>query len=163
MAKNDDKTAVLSIGENDDFTSIETSSTSKNIPQEMLNSVVDEGKPTQGSGIWHLPQNIMQAVREDFSMSAFVLILIGYVIIETFGSNGADIEEYLFLILVLFVATGIIRFLSSEKPFHKILDFFDSKRFLSVIIGLFFIDTIINHWGFLVSMGDYIQSIFQKQ
>lgn len=168
MENKEDKTTVISNVRNEEFTSVKTGENDKNMPQETIDTTVDRKGQTEGSGIGHLPRNIVEAMKEDFSISAFVLILVGYVIIETFSASGVNMKEYLFLIFVLFFVVGLIKSFNKEdllKSFKEVVDT-GFKKNKNIVIGILVLTIILefslNHWSTIRNTISYFQSIIMK-
>lgn len=89
---------------------------------------------------------VVKAVKDDFLTAVFVLVLVGYVIIETFGKDGINFREYIGFVVSLFI---LYKFLKPIDDFYlfikKGVNFLNKKRYVLVIVLLLLIDTIFNH------------------
>lgn len=133
------------------FTTIATDD-SKNETSISQQPQSDVDKKDENGSKWDIPGNLMKAVKDDFPTSAFVLILIGYVIIETFGNSGINFKEYILLILLLFLLTGFLKLFRKENVLGDIIGFLNNKKFLLIAILILLINTILNQWDIVASV-----------
>ncbi len=144
-----------------EFTTISTAD-SKNETTEKSQQPDSEMTPKEDKGSkWDIPGNLMKAVKDDFSTSAFVLILIGYVIIETFGESGVDFREYLLLIMLLFAITGVLKLFKIEGFWGGLINALNNKKFLLVAILILLLDVAINHWEVFDMLFGKIDTFFE--
>lgn len=145
------------------FTKVETSST-----QETSKPAVEDNKKTlqhkpEEAGWGAFPRSLMGAIKEDFPTSIFVLILLGYVIIETFGKEGINFSEYIKFIVILFVFYGVFKVLSGEGLIERFIDFINKKKVFIGVILILIIDSIINHWAYVQWFLNFISDLFKSK
>lgn len=145
-----------------EFTTISTGN-SKNETSEKSQQPDGEitSRQEKGSGWGDIPKNLMDAVKDDFSTSAFVLILIGYVIIETFGESGIDFREYILLIILLFAITGTLKTFKIEGFWGNLINALNTKKFLLVAVLILLLDVTINHWEILAMLFEKVSTFFE--
>lgn len=145
------------------FTKVTTSSveaTSKPLVDDDNKSI--QHKPAEG-GWGVFPRHLMGAIKEDFPTSIFVLILLGYVIIETFGKDGINFDEYIKFIFILFVVYGLFRATGKADLFENVVSFLNKKKIFIGVVLIVIIDSVFNHWPFIQWVLSSVAEIFKSK
>ncbi|MBU0661465.1 hypothetical protein KKG22_04810 [Patescibacteria group bacterium] len=123
-------------------------------------------------GDWsRVPENFINTVNRNFSTSAFVLILVGYVIIAALSKTGnVNMKEYVFLIGSLVIGRIFVKKIDEYRfdfieiintIFQKLYNLFKLKIFLGVLFLVIF-DTLFNHWEIFINMLHFCTVFVEK-
>lgn len=87
----------------------------------------DIGNPSKSSEWGTIFPYTIEAINKDFPTSASLIILLGYIVMNSFGKNGADLIEYGFFILFLGAIYYILK--NQEACLRNFSNFLKGKSF----------------------------------
>ncbi len=99
---------------------------------------------------------IVESMERNFPAGAFILVTLGYIVIETFSERGVDFLEYLVFILIVVIAYSFLKIRESENGLLRALN---SKKWLIAIIFIVVIDTIVNHFQMITMIVQAIKTM----